>query len=155
MIKRLLLVAFLIFSSPAFAVTPSEMLSDPALEARARTISQQLRCLVCQNENIDDSNAELAHDLRTLVRDRLTKGDSDQQVFDYVVSRYGDYVLLKPPFKPSTYPLWLAPPLFLVLGAFGVWRFYRSRRDAVAAPGLSEEDRTRLASLLQEKKDAS
>src|SRR5262249_49804138 len=104
-------------STPARAVEPSEMLKDPALEARARAISRDLRCLVCQNQSIDDSNADLAHDLRLIVRERLTAGDSDQQVKEYLVARYGDYVLLEPPLKAKTLVLWFAPALLLVLGA--------------------------------------
>src|SRR5690348_18309284 len=90
----------------AFAVEPGERLADPALEARARALSQELRCLVCQNESIDDSNADLAHDLRVLLRQRLAAGDSDRQALDYIVARYGDFVLLKPPVEPATYALW-------------------------------------------------
>src|ERR1700744_2781183 len=101
--KIRLLFAFLLAAAPAFAVLPSEQLADPRLEARARTISQELRCVVCQNQTIDDSNAYLAHDLRVLLRQRLSAGDSDQQAIDFIVKRYGDYVLLKPPFKPETW----------------------------------------------------
>ncbi|WP_345900008.1 cytochrome c-type biogenesis protein, partial [Martelella sp. UBA3392] len=106
----------------AAAVEPDEMLSDPALEARAREISAELRCMVCQNQSIDDSNADLARDLRLLVRDRLAEGDSDDEVIDYVVSRYGEFVLLKPRFSPHTWLLWGAPALLILLGAIGLWR---------------------------------
>ena len=117
MIRRLLAAAALLIAiggQPADAVEPSERLADPALEARARTLSKELRCLVCQNQSIDESNADLAHDLRVLLRQRLVAGDSDQQVLDYLVARYGVFVLLDPPFEPVTYLLWLAPPLLLL-----------------------------------------
>jgi cytochrome c-type biogenesis protein CcmH len=135
------------------AVTPDERLADPALEARARAIGQELRCLVCQNQSIDDSNADLAHDLRVLVRERLAKGDSDNQVVDYVASRYGDYVLLRPPVKPGTWALWFGPPVLLLVGAAGVVLFFRRRRTAVSAPPpLSDEEKRRLDLLLEEGK---
>ncbi|HEY4167628.1 MAG TPA: cytochrome c-type biogenesis protein [Reyranella sp.] len=120
------LLALLWLAVPAFAVNPDEMLKDPALEARARTISEGLRCLVCQNESIDDSNADLAHELRVLVRDRLTAGDSDAQVVQYLVDRYGEYVLLKPVFAPHTLLLWVAAPTILVVG--GIILFIAGRR---------------------------
>ena len=115
------------------AVEPSEMLADPVLETRAREISKDLRCLVCQNQSIDDSNAELARDLRVLVRRRLVAGDSDNQVIDYVVSRYGDFVLLNPPFKGATYALWLGPGLIAALGLLAVVVFFRRRRSVLAS----------------------
>ena len=130
MIRRLLLAAALLnaIGVPAsWAVEPSERLSDPALEAHARIISQELRCLVCQNESIDESNAELAHDLRLLVRRRLVAGDTDQQVLNYIVARYGVFVLLNPPFEPMTWLLWLGPPA-LVLGAGAILLLRVSRR---------------------------
>ena len=132
----------------AHAVEPVERLADPALEARARALSQELRCLVCQNQSIDESNADLAHDLRVLLRQRLTAGDTDRQVLDYVVARYGVFVLLDPPFLRATYLLWLVPPL-LVLGAgiFVVVRAQRRRPDP-ELPALSEEERARAALLL-------
>ncbi|MQW99721.1 cytochrome c-type biogenesis protein, partial [Sinorhizobium fredii] len=116
---RLLVALFLCVVSvaPAFAVNPDEVLADPALEARARAISAQLRCMVCQNQSIDDSNAELAKDLRLLVRERLKSGDSDEAVIAYVVSRYGEFVLLNPRFEAKTLVLWGMPVLLLVLGA--------------------------------------
>ena len=134
----------------AHAVEPAERLADPALEARARTLSQELRCLVCQNQSIDESNADLAHDLRVLLRQRLVAGDTDRQVLDYVVARYGVFVLLHPPFAPATYLLWLTPPA-LVLGAaiFLVLRARRRRLDP-ELPALSEEERDRAALLLGE-----
>jgi cytochrome c-type biogenesis protein CcmH len=130
MIRRLLLAAALLtaIGVPAsWAVEPSERLGDPGLEARARAISQELRCLVCQNESIDDSNAQLAHDLRLLVRRRLVAGDTDQQVLNYIVARYGVFVLLNPPFEPVTWLLWLGPPA-LVSGAGAILLLRVSRR---------------------------
>src|SRR5207247_3222143 len=113
------LLLLLSIVASAHAVEPSEMLKDPALEARARAISKELRCLVCQNQAIDDSNADLAHDLRVLLRQRLIAGDSDKQVLNYVAARYGMFVLLDPPFAPVTWLLWLVPPM-LVLGGGGL-----------------------------------
>ena len=131
----------------AHAVEPSERLADPALEARARTLSQQLRCLVCQNQSIDESNADLAHDLRVVLRQRLVAGDTDRQVLDYVVARYGVFVLLDPPFAPATYLLWLTPPV-LVLGAglFVVLRAWLPRPRS--EPAALTEEESRRASLL-------
>jgi cytochrome c-type biogenesis protein CcmH len=142
-------------AGPALAVEPAEMLKDPALEARARDISKDLRCLVCQNQSIDDSDAPLAKDLRVLVRERLQKGDSNRQVIDYVVSRYGDFVLLKPPFKATTWALWFGPPLILAGGVLAVVLYYRRRRagaapTADAAPALSPEEKRRLDVLLKD-----
>jgi cytochrome c-type biogenesis protein CcmH len=141
----------LLLTAPAWAVQPGEMLDDPALEARAREISRELRCLVCQNQSIDDSDATLARDLRLLVRERLVAGDDDREVVNYVVSRYGDFVLLKPPFKPATYALWFAPPLAAGLGVFAVVTFYRRRRGAAAVSEpkpLTEDERKRLERLV-------
>ena len=138
--------------SPAVAVLPSERLADPALEARARMLSQELRCLVCQNQSIDDSNADLAHDLRVLVRERLEAGDSDRQVLAYLTSRYGEYVLLRPPVKPATWLLWFGPPALLVVGAAAmvlVWRRRRAAAGTAPAP-LSADERQRLARLMKE-----
>jgi cytochrome c-type biogenesis protein CcmH len=132
----------------ALAVEPDEMLADPALEARAREISKELRCLVCQNQSIDDSSADLARDLRILVRQRLTAGDSDEQVINYVADRYGDFVLLRPPLKPATLALWLAPPLLLALGAIMSVIYLRRRRSAEATPPLSADEQRRLDELL-------
>ncbi len=140
----------LTLAGAAGAVEPSERLADPALEARARTLSKELRCLVCQNESIDDSNADLAHDLRVLLRQRLAAGDSDQQAIQFLVSRYGDFVLLKPPVEPATYALWFGPPAALALGALGAFFHLRRRRRTAAAPApLSEAERQRLAKLLE------
>ena len=152
MIVRLLAAVLLVvIAAPlVHAVEPSERLSDPALEARARGLSKELRCLVCQNQSIDESNADLAHDLRVLLRQRLMAGDTDPQVLDYVVARYGVFVLLDPPFAPATYLLWLTPPA-LVLGA-GIFLVVRSRRRRPdpELPALSDEERTRAALLLGE-----
>ena len=151
---RALLTVLLLLAGlavPALAVMPDEVLGDPALEARARAISRDLRCLVCQNQSIDDSNAPLARDLRLLVRERLSAGDGDAEVVDYVVRRYGDYVLLKPPFKASTYALWLGPAAILLVAGTGMAIYLRNRRRAVqagdAAP-LDDEERRRLDRLL-------
>lgn len=134
----------------ALAVRPDEILADPKLEARARVIGKELRCLVCQNESIDDSNADLAHDLRVLVRQRLVAGDTDNQVKEYIVARYGDYVLLKPPFDPETYLLWFGP-LILLLCAGGVAVLYirRSTKTVPVSP-LSNDEAQRLAALLDD-----
>jgi cytochrome c-type biogenesis protein CcmH len=146
-----LLAASLLGPPPAAAVQPSERLEDPVLEARARTLSHELRCLVCQNETIDDSNADLAHDLRVLVRERLKAGDSDQQILDFLTSRYGDFVLLRPPVKPATWLLWFGPPALLALGGIGIALQLRRRRGATDAPmPLSEAERQRIEALLRE-----
>ena len=137
------------FATPAFAVLPDERLADPTLEGRARALSQELRCLVCQNQSIDDSSADLAHDLRVLVRERIKGGDSDDQVVAYVRSRYGDFVLLRPPVEIRTLLLWGGPLLILLLGGGALARFYRSKGET-AAPPLSAEERQRLASVLGE-----
>ena len=133
---------------PAAAVQPDEVLPDPALEHRAREISSGLRCLVCQNQSIDDSDAPLARDLRVLVRDRLKAGDSDAKVLDYVVGRYGEFVLLKPVLGPHTLLLWLTPGAILLAGAFGIWRLTRTRRPAPAAP-LSADESAEVDALLR------
>ena len=151
---RIILIALLLALTPgsALAIVAGESLDDPVLEARARDIGKGLRCLVCQNQSIDDSNAALAKDLRRLVRERLVAGDSDQAVMDYIVVRYGDYVLLKPPFKPSTYALWLGPGLMLLFAGAGVVVFLRrqSRRAPVAEAPLDDDERRRLDSLLDD-----
>src|SRR5690606_27707172 len=131
MMRNLLLVLMLIFSAaPALAVNPDEILSDPVLEERARNLSAQLRCMVCQNQSIDDSNAELARDLRVLVRERLTDGDTDEQVIDYVVSRYGEFVLLKPRVSARTLILWAAPVVLLLIGGLVLVLMARGRLQA-------------------------
>jgi cytochrome c-type biogenesis protein CcmH len=156
---RALLLAILlalstpIFLAPAFAVQPDEVLPDPAMEARARELSKELRCLVCQNQSIDDSNAPLARDLRVLVRERLTAGDDNKGVLEYITARYGDYVLLRPPFKASTYVLWIGPFVVLLLGAAGAALFLRRRNRDIAAGDaapLTPEERQRLDRLLSE-----
>lgn len=146
-----LLCPLLTVTRPAFSVEPGEMLADPVLEARARDISKELRCLVCQNQSIDDSNAPLAHDLRVLVRQRLVAGDSDAAVKQYIVARYGDYVLMKPPFKPETWALWLGPPVLLLLGGALAWSVLRGRGRPSTAPAeasLSPEEEKRLSELI-------
>ena len=136
---------------PALAIGAGEELDDPVLEARARDLAKELRCLVCQNQSIDDSNAGLAKDLRAIVRERLVAGDTDQQVKDYIVARYGDFVLLKPPFKASTWALWLGPAVILLLGFVGAGVYMRrqSSHATVAAP-LDDDERRRLAKLLDD-----
>ena len=148
MIRRVLLglLLALTLTGPARAVDPSERLADPVLEARARTLGKSLRCLVCQNQSIDDSNADLAHDLRVLVRERLTAGDSDAQVLAFLQARYGDYVLLKPPVDPATWVLWFGPAAVLAIGV-GVLVIRRRRLPAAPIP-LSPEERARLDLLL-------
>lgn len=139
-----------IASNPAFAVNPDEMLSNPVLEERAREISKELRCLVCQNQSIDDSDAELARDLRVLVRERLVAGDDNEEVIDYIVARYGDYVLLNPPLKPETYILWASPAVLVVLALLAVFAFYRrkQREGSLASASLSKDEQERLDELL-------
>jgi cytochrome c-type biogenesis protein CcmH len=144
----LLVLATLAGISSAYAVRPDEMLSDPALEARAREVSRELRCLVCRNQSIDDSDADLAHDLRVLVRERLKSGDSNDQAIAFVRARYGDFVLLRPPFNIGTALLWGGPLLVLLLGGIAVARLYR-RRDVPTSP-LSPEERQRLSAVLAE-----
>ncbi len=150
--RQLLALAFvfLTFASPALAVQPDEMLKDPVLEQRARALSAGLRCMVCQNESIDESHAPLAKDIRVLVRERLTAGDTDAQVIDFLVARYGNFVLLKPPFEVSTILLWVTPFAVLILGAAGAWAALRRRR--ASGPGvvaLSDVERARLEDLLK------
>jgi cytochrome c-type biogenesis protein CcmH len=149
----LALLAALVFSVSAFAVQPDEVLKDPALEKRAREISAGLRCLVCQNQSIDDSDAQLAKDLRLLVRERLAAGDSDEQVQDFLVQRYGEFVLLKPTFGTHTLLLWLTPVLVLVLGGIGAYTALRRRPQA--AETLNEEERKALEALLKQDRSAS
>jgi cytochrome c-type biogenesis protein CcmH len=135
----------------ARAVEPSERLADPVLEARARTLSNELRCLVCQNQSIDESNADLAHDLRILLRQRLVAGDTNQQVLDYIAARYGMFVLLDPPFEPVTYLLWLTPPLLVFgAGALLVIRAHHRRPERRLA-ALTQEEKTRASLLLGER----
>jgi cytochrome c-type biogenesis protein CcmH len=146
-------LAALVLSGPAHAVLPSEQLADPRLEARARAISASLRCLVCQNQTIDDSDASLAHDLRVLLRQRLVAGDSDAQAMDFIVKRYGNYVLLKPPFMAETLLLWLGPFLFLLTGGAGVAFYLRGRQEAAqrATGAFTAEEQARLDRLLRDR----
>jgi cytochrome c-type biogenesis protein CcmH len=140
---RTLLAALMLLwlALPAFAVNPDEMLSDPGLEARARTISEGLRCLVCQNQSIDDSDADLAHELRVIVRERLTAGDTDQQVVDYIVARYGEFVLLRPVVAPHTIALWVAAPLVLIAGGIAIVVAVRRRKPVESTPVSPEEQK--------------
>jgi cytochrome c-type biogenesis protein CcmH len=146
------MISILVLLAPgaARAVTPDEMLKDPALEARARELSQELRCLVCQNQSIDDSAAPLAHDLRVLVRERLKAGDSNRQVLDFLVTRYGEFVLLKPRFELHTLLLWGLPPLALIGGIAGLFLAMRRRKtQAVESSELSAAEQRRLATLVE------
>ncbi len=147
-----ILVAFLltVFSAPALAVQPDEILSNPVLELRARDLSQGLRCLVCQNQSIDDSDAGLAKDLRVLLRERLSAGDTDQQAMAYIVDRYGNFVLLKPPFQWNTALLWLSPVLLLLLAGGGFYTVLRRNRATPDPASLNTEDEARLAQLLED-----
>jgi len=156
--RRWLLAALMLAAAlaplPAHAVRPDEMLSDPALEVRARDIGKELRCLVCRNQSVDDSDASLAHDLRVLVRQRLTAGDSDAQVVAYVRSRYGDYVLLRPPFQLDTWLLWGGPAAIFIIGLCGVGRYLWRQARMTGAPPLSPDEERRLANILDEKPPA-
>ena len=149
-LAKLALLVALALPGLAHAVTPDEILKDPVLEQRARNLSRELRCMVCQNQSIDDSEAPLAHDLRVLVRDRLTAGDSDRQVLDYLVARYGDFVLLKPPFALRTLLLWCLPPLALIAGMVGLVAALRRRNSVTSEPApLSAAEQRRLATLVE------
>ena len=144
---------FVVGELRAQGLQANEMLADPALEARAQEIGKQLRCLVCRNQSILDSNAALARDLRNVVRERIKAGDDDRQVVDYVVARYGDFVLLKPPVKPVTYTLWLAPFLFLVIALLIGGYYYRAqRKNGQDAPRLSEAEHRQAQQILQGEK---
>jgi cytochrome c-type biogenesis protein CcmH len=155
---RLLLASFLVcaltaISAPARAVEPSEVLADPALETRARNLSQHLRCVVCQNQSIDDSNAPLARDLRVLLRERLKAGDTDAAANDYIVARYGNFVLLKPPVQVNTLLLWFGPGIIFILALFAFWTLIAKRREKSAddASGtLTAAEREELQSILKE-----
>lgn len=144
------LFALLMAAGAAHAVNPDEVLEDAALETRARDISAGLRCLVCQNQSIDDSDAPLARDLRLLVRERLTEGDSDAEVISLVVDRYGDFVLLKPPVNASTYLLWFAPIILLAFGVFAIFRLFRRPAPSSSAAGLNPDEERRLKKLLED-----
>jgi cytochrome c-type biogenesis protein CcmH len=152
--KRTLAALFIVAvmgMSTARAVQPDEVMADPTMEARARDLSRELRCMVCQNQSIDDSEAPLARDLRILVRERIAAGDSDSQVIDFLVARYGEFVLLKPRFERQTLLLWLVPPLVLVGGAFVLWVHARRRPKGDAetsAASLTPDEEARLAKLV-------
>ena len=153
------LVIFLLFvfvnSTPCVAVEPDEMLSNEVMEKRAREISKILRCLVCQNQSIDESDSPLARDLRLLVRERLKAGDSDKKTIDYIVKRYGNFVLLKPPFNFSTFVLWLSPPMTLFMGIIGIIFWYRRRKGPLKASTkpLSAAEHAKLKPLLRDNLD--
>lgn len=147
----LAVLMLLALAAPAYAVRPDEMLSDPKLEARARDIGRELRCLVCRNQSVDDSDADLAHDIRVLVRQRLAAGDTNAQVIAYIRSRYGDYVLLKPPFQLDTWLLWGGPGLILLVGLWAAGRYLRRQARMTGAPPLSTEEQQRLAQMLDDK----
>ncbi len=147
--RRLFAAVLLILcalASPALAVQPNEVMKDPALEARARALSAELRCMVCQNQSIDDSEAPLAHDIRVLIRQRIATGESNDAVRAYLVSRYGDFILLKPPFEPATLLLWLSAPLTLAAGLAAI--VFARRRGATATPALSADEEARLTTLM-------
>lgn len=146
----LALMLLLALRAPAGAVEPSERLADPALEARARALSGELRCLVCQNEPIDELGAPLAHDLRVLLRERIAAGDSDPQAVKFLTDRYGDFVLLKPPIKPATYVLWFGPVVVLALAAGGALFYLRRRKVSEEAAPLTAAEMRRLEKLLNE-----
>jgi cytochrome c-type biogenesis protein CcmH len=146
-LASLVLLLTLLFVGAAFAVKPDEVLPDPALEARARALSEGLRCMVCQNQSIDESDADLARDLRILVRQRLSAGDTDQQVMDYIVSRYGEFVLLKPRFSQRNALLWGTPVLLLFAGGIFIVLTFRSRRST-ATNALTAEEQTALDAIL-------
>jgi cytochrome c-type biogenesis protein CcmH len=145
------------FAAPAaHAVQPDEIMADPAKEARARDLSRELRCMVCQNQSIDDSDAPLARDLRLLVRERIASGDSDAQVIDFLVARYGEFVLLKPRLKPHTLLLWLLPPLALAGGGFALWAYARRRSGTSATDEsqfkLTADEEARVEALISDEK---
>ena len=153
LVARLFAVAVMMGCPTAYAVQPDEIMADPAKESRARDLSRELRCMVCQNQSIDDSDAPLARDLRLLVRERIAAGDSNAQVIDFLVARYGEFVLLKPRFNPHTLLLWLVPPLVLGGGGLALWTFGRRRAkftgtDDPAALKLTEEEEARLERLI-------
>ena len=143
------IVLLLAFAAPALAVTPDEMLKDPAQEARARNLSQELRCMVCQNQSIDDSEAPLAHDLRVLVRQRIEAGDSDSEVLDFLVARYGEFVLLRPRFEPHTLLLWGLPPAVLLVGLMAIFVAARRRAAGAEPTALSADEQRKLATLVE------
>lgn len=147
---RFLVVLLALVAAPVWAVMPDEMLKDAGLEARARVISQELRCVVCQNQSIDDSDAPLARDLRIVVREQLVMGRSDAEVMDYVTQRYGNFVLLRPPVEPATWALWLGPFAVLLIGAAGLWAWGRQRRVVTDAAPLSAAELAEMDALSQD-----
>jgi cytochrome c-type biogenesis protein CcmH len=148
MIRRFLVaLVLMLVAAPALAVNPGEMLADPALEARARALSAKLRCVVCQNQSIDDSNADLAKDLRLLVRERITDGDTDEQVLNYIASRYGEFVLLKPRFSVRTLLLWGAPVLLILAGGVSLTVFVRKMSSEPTGSKLTADEQARLSEL--------
>jgi cytochrome c-type biogenesis protein CcmH len=149
-IALIALLGALLLPQAALAVAPDEMLKDPVLEQRARVLSQELRCMVCQNQSIDDSDAPLAKDLRLLVRERLVKGDSDRQVLDFLVERYGAFVLLKPPLEISTLLLWGLPPVTLLVGIVALFIMARRRKKVVLdTAALSGDEQQRIRQLIE------
>ena len=149
-VRLVLLVFFAALAAPSFAVQPDELMKDPALEARARALSAELRCMVCQNQSIDDSDAPLARDIRILIRQRIAEGESNDAVRSYLVSRYGDFILLKPPLKLETLLLWLSAPLTLCAGLAAV--LLARRRTPAATQDLSAEEEAQLAALTGEER---
>jgi len=149
-LRLVLLLLFATLAAPSFAVQPDEVMKDPALEARARALSAGLRCMVCQNQSIDDSDAPLARDIRILIRQRIAEGESNEAVRAYLVSRYGDFILLKPPFRPETWLLWLSAPLTLCAGLAAV--LIARRRAPSAMPALSAQEEAQLAALTRDER---
>lgn len=147
----LLATLVLALAGPAAAVTPDEQLADPALEARARHVSQELRCVVCQNQSVDESDAPLAHDIRVLLRERIAAGDTDKQAKDFLAKRYGSFVLLRPPMKADTLLLWFGPVLVLLVGGLSVAGYLRGRRAPDLSPPLSPAEEAEAAKLLSSK----
>lgn len=147
---RGLVLALMLMAGPALAVQPDEVLPDPGMEARARALSRELRCPVCQSESIDDSNADIARDLRLFLRERLVAGDSDAQALDAMVARYGEYVLLRPTAGGANLVLWLTGPGLLLVGGAGAWIWLRRRNAAAAPEALTEDEERRLAEILKE-----
>ncbi len=143
---KITVLSLILFVTPALAIQPDEILKDTVLEERARVISKELRCLVCQNQSIDDSDAPLARDLRVLVRERLQAGESNEEVMNFVVDRYGDFVLLRPPVKASTLVLWLSPVAALIVGIFLLFTWFRKQKQfvPVQAKPLSDEEKKKL-----------
>lgn len=148
--RRLILILALILATPAIAVQPGEVLPDPALEARARALSALIRCPVCQGESIDESNADIAHDLRLVLRERLVAGDSDDQVIDYLVQRYGEFILFRPRANGANLILWVAGPAMLLAALIGAGLYLRRRAQPETTPDLSADEQGRLNDILKE-----